>query len=229
MKINYLQSLSSRAGWAAVAVFWAIVIAGMAVVSGFSPVDLLISYLYARGARYGGLFRAGFIVYNILLAAFGAALFARARSAGGKTLAGRMMAVALMIEAVAGVVDDCTPPDAPGMPLSAIGLLHWGSTFFAFVIILAALAFSIAWFSSRRGAGTLAAHSAIVLAVTAVCGALSCAATTLHWPVAGIYQVILMAAFHSWIVLVSVDLVRDKGVLTVGAGPTQTVKQDKYR
>jgi hypothetical membrane protein len=200
--------IASRAGLAAAVWFVLVVAAGFCTYRGFNAVDMPISTLYESGARNGLAFQLGFILYNALLWTFGLAVFRDAASGGGRRRIGMVGAIALMLTAMFGAVDDLTPQDRYGAAVTAIGRLHWLSTSIAFLFMILSLCLLASWLLKRPGARGLGIASLPLIAAIFAAGTLSSLAMTRGWCHIGVYETIVMLLFLIWIASLSLTLSR---------------------
>jgi hypothetical protein len=196
------------AGAAAAVLYVAIMVVAGAMTPGYSHVSQPVSSLYQAGSQLGGPVAVAFLVYNVLVAAFGFAIVRLARSRGERMHAGVAAGIAVVLVGVAGALDDVFPQDPIGSAITSTGTLHIVFAGVASLLTVAAMALAAWWLLGRRELRPLAWYSIASLLVVLVSGPVTAAATASGSPVMGLAERVTILTFTLWMAVLSVVLAR---------------------
>ncbi len=196
-------------GVLAAALYVAIVDVGAAFTPGYSHVAQPVSSLYQAGSELGLPIALAFIVYNVLVMAFGAGVAMRAAAGSVRRRAGIGAGVTIVLVGVAGALDDVFPQDPIGAVITASGTLHIAFAGIASLLTVVAMAFAARWLLGRRELRALGLYSLASLVLILSFGPITAAATASSSPVMGLLERVTIFTFTLWMAVVSVVLVRD--------------------
>jgi len=205
-----LHRLLLQAGIAAPLVYLATVAVGGWTTLDYSHLGDPVSALFAAGAPHALPISAAFVLYNLLLLAFGAGLLLSFRN---EPIALRIAALMVLQSGVYGIVIEAFPMDPMGAPATFAGIAHIVVAALLLFSTIAAMVYAvIGWLDlpEARGAalGTIG-----LLAIVLVFGALAALAATQGWPLLGLYQRITIGGYLVWLVAVAAALLSERTVL----------------
>lgn len=186
--------LSIWAGVAAPLVYASTVIAGATAIAGYSHLSDPISALTETG-RTGVLWiGAGFLLYNLLVAAFGI----WGLRATWRQPRWRAVFFLLLVTAACGLLMWPFPQDPIGLPASSTGIVHVVLAAIESLSSMAILAISIRalWTEGHR---RLAAFSGACLALIVPFGFAAALATAGHGQLMGLFERLTIGAFEAWL------------------------------
>jgi len=196
-------------GVAAAALYVAIVEIGAELTPGYSHVAQPVSSLYQSGATLGVPIALAFVVYNILVALFGAGVAMLARGLGGRRArVGVAAGVAIMLVGAAGAIDDVFRQDPIGGAITTTGTLHIAFAGVASLLTVVAMALTAAWLLARRDLRPLAIYSVASVVLILAFGPITAAATASGSPIMGLLERVTILTFTLWMAITSVILVR---------------------
>lgn len=195
------------AGLAAGIWYTAVVLVGAMATPGYSHIGEHVSTLYQSGAPNGPWIAALFAVYNLLVLAFGVAVLRVASRPGAvRRRTGRAGGVALVLTAIAGVMDVVFRQDPIGSPATTAGALHIVFAGAASLLTILGIALVATWALSRPGLRGFGWYSVATLVVIAVFGPVTAVATAGLWPTMGLLERIPIFGFVQWVAVSSVVL-----------------------
>ena len=146
------------------------VLIGALATPGYSHIGEHVSTLYQSGAPNGTWIAALFAVYNLLILAFGVGVFRLVSNRGGaRRRIGQAGGVALVLTAIAGVMDVVFRQDPIGSPATTAGTLHVAFAGVASLLTILAIALVASWALARpelRGFGWYSVATLVVIAVS---------------------------------------------------------------
>lgn len=203
------KTLLLWAGVAAAALYVAIVDIGAELTPGYSHISQPVSSLYQSGAVLALPIAAAFVVYNMLVALFGAGVAILARDlAGRRARVGVAAGVAIMLVGVAGAIDDVFAQDPIGAAITTAGTLHIAFAGIASLLTVVAMALTATWLLTRRELRPLAFYSVASVVLILAFGPITAAATASGSPVMGLLERVTIFTFTLWMAIMSVLLVR---------------------
>jgi len=208
--MSSLHRLLLQAGIAAPLVYLATVaVAGWAT-PGYSHLDQPVSALFEAGAPWALPVSAAFVLYNLLVLAFGAGLWLSFRD---HPRALRVAALMVILSGLGGLVIELTPMDPIGDPVTALGMAHLVIAAVILFSTIAAMAFAIAgWRNSSEAQGAAIATTAI-LVVVLIAGALAALAAAQGMPLLGLYQRVTIGGYLVWLLALGAALLTERPAL----------------
>jgi hypothetical protein len=217
-----METVWPRLLWAGLAAgiwYTAVVLVGAMATPGYSHVGEHVSTLYQSGAPNGPWIAALFAVYNVLVLVFGVGVLRLAsRPVAVRRRTGRWGGVALVLTAIAGLVDVVFRQDPIGSPATTAGTLHIAFAGAASLLTILAIAFAATWAFGRPGLRGFGWYSVATLVVIAVFGPLAAVATAGLWPTMGLLERVPIFGFVQWVAVSSVVLARWQHVPRAAAG-----------
>ncbi len=176
---------------------------------GYSHIGEHVSTLYQAGAPNGPWIAASFGVYNVLVLAFGVAVYGLVPAVGDPRRAiGRAGGIALVLTAIAGLADDVFWQDPVGAPATTAGTLHIAFAAIASLLTIVTIALVAAWALGRPSLRRFGWYSVVTLLVIAVFGPVTAVATANLWPMMGLLERIPILGFIRWVAIGSIVLAR---------------------
>lgn len=192
--------LLNLAGFAAPVIYFATVLAGGWATPGYSHLHRPVSALFESGAPHATTVSVAFIIYNLLLMAFGSGLLQQ----GERTGFPRLAAMMILLNGAFGLMIELTPMDPVGAPSTVAGTLHLVIAGFLVLTCAAAMSsLAIVWRHNQALRG-LATITLLLLAVMLVSGAVAAAAAALDWPYLGLAQRVTIGSYLAWILALTV-------------------------
>lgn len=186
-----LSKIFMPAGQAAPLVYAATVVLGGAITPGYSHLHQPVSALFESGAAFAAPISLAFVAYNLLLIAFGAAIFRT-------TAQIRNAAAMILLNGIFGVVIELTPMDPIGTPATLPGTLHLILAGLLVVTCAAAMALAALSWIRTRPHRAFARLTLGLLALMLASGALAATAAQ-GWPYLGLIQRITIGSYLVWI------------------------------
>lgn len=182
------------AGALAPIVYLATVVAGGAMVPGYDQLRDSISSLTESGRADILGIQSGFLLYNLLVAAFAVQqLRARGRDAGW-----RATFALLLLTAVCGGLMWPFAQDPVGSTVTVGGSIHLALAAIESLSSIAIL--TISWWKLRDERPRLLSGIALsCLLITVVFGVCAAFATAMQWPMMGLYERLTIGAFEVWL------------------------------
>ncbi len=207
-----MDRATTRLLWAGVAAavwYTAVVLIGALATPGYSHISEHVSTLYQSGAPNGTWIAALFAVYNVLILAFGVGVFRLVSdSADVRRRNGQAGGAALVLTAIAGVMDVVFRQDPIGSPATTPGMLHVAFAGVASLFTIVGIALVASWALARREVRGFGWYSVATLVVIVVSGPLAAVATAGLWPTMGLLERIPIFGFVQWAAVTSIILAR---------------------
>lgn len=131
---------------------------------------------------------------------------------GPRRRSGRWGSVALVLTAIAGVMDVVFRQDPIGSPATTAGTLHVAFAGLASLLTILAIALIASWALARPGLRGFGWYSVATLAVIAVSGPVAAIATARLWPTMGLLERLPIFGFVQWVAVMSIILARWQSV-----------------
>lgn len=181
-------------GLAAALVYGGTVLVGGAILPAYDPWSDPISAMTAAGRTDSAWVGSCFVVYNLLLAAYGAGgLLLRGAVAGW-----RIVFALLLGTAAAGLLMGPFAMDAAGSGVTPAGMVHIGLAAFTSLATIAMVGLSIRlWRGDRDRALRRVAIACLGLIVPF--GLLAALAVANGWPLGGLYERLTIGGFEVWL------------------------------
>ena len=200
MDLDSTTRLLVMAGIAAPFAFAIIVAVGAAIRPGYSHVGNAISELVGAGAPNRLPLNVAFLIYNLLIIAFGAGVIIAFDDA---PLATRLAGWFLAATGAFGVIMWPFPMDQIGTPATARGIGHIVLAGFTSVGTMAAvLSFAIGT-QDLPGWEAFSTYSHITLAVVFVTGAVAAFSAVRLWPTMGLLERLTIGAGLQWVAMLA--------------------------
>ena len=195
-------------GVAAAALYVSIVEIGAELTPGYSHIEQPVSSLYQSGAALGLPIAVAFVVYNVLVAAFGLGVAALAAASPARARIGIAAGAAIVLVGIAGAIDDDFPQDPIGTVITTPGTLHIVFAGIASLLTVIAMALAAWWLLGRRELRALAVYSVASFVVILAFGPVTAMATASSSPVMGLLERVTIFTFTLWMAVLSVVLAR---------------------
>lgn len=181
-------------GVAAPLVYVAVVVAGGASIAGYSHLNDPISSLTESGRGGFPWINIGFLLYNLLVAAFAVSGLRTHR----REPLWQVIFWLLFLTAVSGLLMWPFAQDPIGTPTSLTGALHLALAAIESLSSIAIVAISIRtlWITGHR---RLAVFAGGCLGFIIPFGIAAAAATAGHWQLMGLFERVTIGAFETWI------------------------------
>lgn len=197
------------AGVAAAVWYTAVVIIGAMATPGYSHIGEHVSTLYQSGAANGTWIAVLFAVYNLLVLAFGFGVLGLATESGSaRRRIGQAGGVALVLTALAGLMDTVFRQDPVGAPATFSGTLHIVFAGVSSLLTILAIGLVAAWAFARPALRGFGWYSVVTLVVIMVSGPVAAVATAGLWPTMGLIERIPIFGFVQWAAVSSFILAR---------------------
>ena len=187
-------------GVAAPLVYVVTVIAGGASTPGYNHLHDPVSALTEAGSNDVFWINIGFLLYNLLVAAFALSALQERRSSRLWTVIFGL----LLLTALSGALMWPLPQDPIGAPASPAGIAHIALAAVESLssILIVGLAIRALWQARHR---RLALFSAVCLGLIVPFGIGAAAATAGHWQFMGLFERVTIGAFEAWIGVVALS------------------------
>ncbi|MCC6614064.1 MAG: DUF998 domain-containing protein [Anaerolineae bacterium] len=192
-------------GLLAAIVYVVTVVLGGALRPGYSHIAEPISELTAAGAPNKLLLDLLFLIYNLLVIAFGVGVYGRM----GAALTGKITGVALIVSGICGVLLQLFFPQDPGGAQAAVtttGTLHIVFAGIAALATMIATLCAALWLRKQPNMGSYVIYSLISLVVILIAGGLGAGAATSGNPQFGLIERVTIGAFILWLAVMSIKL-----------------------
>lgn len=187
-------------GFTAPLVYVATVVVGGWATPGYSHLTQPVSALFETGAPHAANVSFAFVVYNVLLVAFGLGLMLSAR--GLRSLQA-LAAAMVLLNGAFGLLIELAPMDPIGAPVTAAGIVHMVLAGLLVLTCMAAMAsLALGWWRGRAHPA-LAAVTVALLVLMLAGGALAALAATAGWPFLGLFQRLTIGAYLVWLPMVA--------------------------
>jgi hypothetical protein len=200
-------------GALAPAVYVAAVTLGGLIQPGYSHLSQAVSELTARGAPNKNFLDIFFIVYNLLLVAFGIGLGAIVRSSGTKKekTSGIIGTLILIIIARLGLVMIIFfPRDPTGAPLTTAGNMRTLLTIIATLGTMVVILLLGLWFRSHPRLRGFSKYSLVTFIVVFVAGGITAASAATGGSLLGLVERLTVGAYIQWLFVVSIKMYSDE-------------------
>lgn len=184
------------AGVAAPILYLAIVVIGGWVTPGYDHLSRPVSALFEVGAPFALPISMAFVLYNLLLLAFGVALLLTAKM---RQPAETLAAIMILLNGLFGVLIELAPMDAQGTPVTLPGIVHMVLAGLLVLTCMAAMGSAAwGWHVARQRPSFRKVTLALLLLMLAS-GALAAMAAAQNWPLMGLYQRTTIGSYLVWI------------------------------
>ena len=198
-----MKKLLLLSGMLAAVVYAGTVILGGLIRPGYSHLSEAISELVAEGAPNRSLLSSLFLIYNLLLSAFGLGIFLKTKDQPRGQKSGYLGSLALVLVGMAGIsMELAFPQDPGGIPTTFAGTMHLIMAGVASLGTMIGVLMLGLWFRNFSDLNGLAAYSIVSAAVIFISGGLTAAAMANNFPFFGILQRITIGAFILWLFVV---------------------------
>lgn len=198
-----MKKLLLLSGMFAAVVYAGTVILGGLIRPGYSHLSEAISELVAEGAPNRSLLSSLFLIYNLLLSAFGLGIFLKTKAEPRGQKSGYLGSLALVLVGMAGIsMELAFPQDPGGIPTTFAGTMHLIMAGVASLGTMIGVLMLGLWFRNFSDLNGLAAYSIVSAAVIFISGGLTAAAMANNFPFFGILQRITIGAFILWLFVV---------------------------
>lgn len=196
------------AGVAAPVLYVSTVFLGGLLRPGYSHIANAVSELTAAGAPNKALLDPLFILYNLVVVAFGVGigLVARVDARGRK--AATSASVSLIVIGALGVLLQLFFPQDPGGPaVTFAGTMHLVVSGITALGTMLAILCAALWFRARSDLRPFTPHSIITLIVVFVAGLAAAGAASSGSPIMGMIERVPILAFQQWLFVAGLALV----------------------
>ena len=191
-------------GILAALVYVGTVVLGSSIRPGYSHLADAISELVADGAPNRSLLSSLFLVYNLLLNAFGFGLFLEVKDRSRGRRSGFIGSLALMLVGLAGTFMELVfPQDPGGTPATFAGMMHLVMAGVASLGTMVAIVFLAFWFRNFSALKHYVTCSWISVTIIFISGGLSAAALASHHPLFGLVERVTIGTFILWLFIIS--------------------------
>jgi hypothetical protein len=201
--IHKMKKTLMLCGIAAAILYPGTVILGGLLRPGYSHISMAISELVADGAPNRSLLSSLFLLYNLLVCAFGVGLFVNVNSQTHGRVSGMIGSIALIAVGAAGVLMELAFPQEPGGTATTFsGLMHFvmaGIASFGTMIAILMMAF---WFKNDPELKGYFAYSLTSVAIVFVSGGMTAAAMANHSLFFGLIERITIFTFILWMFMI---------------------------
>ncbi|HET9907767.1 MAG TPA: DUF998 domain-containing protein [Anaerolineales bacterium] len=180
------------------------VILGGLIRPGYSHLSEAISELVADGAPNRSLLSSLFLVYNVLLSAFGIGLFFKAKERRRARIMGSIGSWTLILVGMAGISMELVfPQDPGGIPTTVAGTMHLVMAGFASLGTMIAVLLLALWFRNFGALSDLVAYSWFSVVIIFLSGGLTAAAMVNYYPLFGVIERVTIGTFILWLFVIS--------------------------
>lgn len=212
-----MKKLLMLCGTIAAVIYAGTVILGALIRPGYSHISDAISELVADGAPNRFLISSLFLIYNLLLVAFGIGSFLEVKDRSRGRRSGFIGSLALMLVGLAGVsMELAFPQDPGGNPTTFAGTMHLVMAGIASLGTMVAIVFLALWFRNFSDLKGYVAFSWISVVIIFISGGLSAAAMANHHPLFGLIERVTIGTFILWLFVVGQKMIQLKNE---SAGP----------
>ena len=199
-----MKKLLMFCGTTAAVIYVGTVILGALIRPGYSHITDAISELVADGAPNRSLLSSLFLLYNLLLVAFGIGVFLEAKDRSRGRRSGYVGSVALILVGLAGMsMELAFPQDPGGTPVTFAGTMHLVMAGIASLGTIVAIVFLAFWFRNFSALQHYVMYSWISVAIIFISGGLSAVAMANHYPLFGLIERITIGTFILWLFVIS--------------------------
>jgi len=199
-----MKKLLLLSGMSAAMVYVGSVILGGVIRPGYSHMSEAISELVADGAPNRFLLSSLFLIYNLLLVAFGIGLFLGVKDRSRGRRSGFIGSLALMLVGLAGVsMELAFPQDPGGTPATFAGTMHLVMAGVASLGTMVAIVFLAFWFRNFSALKHYVTYSLISVTIIFISGGLSVAAMANYHPLFGLIERVTIGTFILWLFVIS--------------------------
>lgn len=199
-----MKKLLMLCGTIAAVIYAGTVILGALIRPGYSHLADAISELVAYGAPNRFLLSSLFLIYNLLLVAFGIGLFLEVKDRSRGRRSGFMGSQALILVGLAGLsMELAFPQDPGGTPATFAGMMHLVMAGVASLGTMVAIVFLAFWFRNFSALKHYVTYSWISVAIILISGGLSVAAMANYHPLFGLIERVTIGTFILWLFVIS--------------------------
>ena len=191
-------------GTIAAVIYAGTVILGAFIRPGYSHLADAISELVADGAPNRFLLSSLFLIYNLLLVAFGIGLFLEVKDRSRDRRSGFIGSLALILVGLAGLsMELAFPQDPGGTPATFAGMMHLVMAGVASLGTMVAIMFLAFWFRNYSDLKHYVTYSWISVTIILISGGLSVAAMANYHRLFGLIERVTIGTFILWLVVIS--------------------------
>jgi hypothetical membrane protein len=202
-----MKKLLMLCGCSAAVIYVGTVILGGLLRPGYSHISMAISELVAEGAPNRALLSSSFLVYNILLTAFGVGLFLKVKGQSRGRISGFVGSLALVLVGVAGILMELAFAQEPGGTATTFtGIMHFVMAGIASLGTMVALLGIGLWFRNIPEMKSYVLYSIISVAVIFISGGSSVPAMANHSPLFGLIERITIFTFTLWMFVIGLQM-----------------------
>ena len=196
-------------GMFAAVVYAGTVILGGLIRPGYSHLSKAISELVAEGAPNRSILSSLFLIYNLLLGAFGFGIFLKTKDQPRGQKSGYIGSLALILVGMAGIsMELAFPQDPGGIPTTFAGTMHLIMAGVASLGTMVAILFLASWFRGFTDLKRYLVYSWISVAIVFISGGLSAVAMANHHPFFGLIERITIGTFILWLFVIGRRMVQ---------------------
>jgi hypothetical membrane protein len=202
-----MKKLLMLCGCSAAVIYVGTVILGGLLRPGYSHISMAISELVAEGAPNRALLSSSFLVYNILLTAFGVGLFLKVKGQSRGRIGGFVGSLALVLVGVAGILMELAFAQEPGGTATTFtAIMHFVMAGIASLGTMVALLGIGLWFRNIPEMKSYVLYSIISVAVIFISGGSSVPAMANHSPLFGLIERITIFTFTLWMFVIGLQM-----------------------
>lgn len=199
-----MKKLLMLCGTIAAVIYAGTVILGALIRPGYSHLADAISELVANGVPNRFLLSSLFLIYNLLLVAFGIGVFLEAKDRSRGRRSGFIGTLALILVGLAGIsMELAFPQDPGGTPATFAGTMHLVMAGVASLGTMVAIGFLAFWFRNFSALKHYVPYSWISVTIIFISGGLSVAAMANYHPLFGLIERITIGTFILWLFVIS--------------------------
>jgi len=199
-----MKKLLMLCGTTASVIYVGTVMLGALIRPGYSQVADAISELVADGAPNRSLLSSLFLIYNLLLIAFGMGVFLEAKDRSRGRRSGYIGSLALILVGLAGVsMELAFPQDPGGTPETFAGTMHLVMAGIASLGTMVAILYLALWFRNFSALNHYVMYSRISVTIIFISGGLSAVAMAKHHPLFGLIERLTIGTFILWLFVIS--------------------------
>jgi hypothetical protein len=204
-----MKKILIHCGTSAAIVYVGTVILGGLIRPGYSHLSDAISELVADGAPNRSLLSSLFLIYNLLLSAFGIGLFLKSKDQSRGRQSGYIGSFFLILVGLAGVsMELAFPQDPGGNPTTFAGTMHLVMAGIASLGTMVAIVFLALWFRNFTDLKGYVAFSWISVVIIFISGGLTAAALANHHPLFGLIERDTIGTFILWLFVLSRKMIQ---------------------
>jgi len=191
-------------GTTAAMIYVGTVILGALIRPDYSHIADAISELVADGAPNRAMLSLLFLIYNLLLSAFGIGLFLKSKDHSRGRRSGFIGSLALILVGLAGIsMELAFPQDPGGTPVTFAGTMHLVMAGIASLGTMVVIVFLAFWFRNFSALKHYVTYSWISVMIIFISGALSAIAMAKDYLLFGLIERVTIGTFILWLFVIS--------------------------